>query len=188
MLKGALARRYAQALFEVALNDSLDRIEQELKAVTQITREEEVNQVLNHPHISAANKKSVMDKVMGDQWGETVRNFLFLLIDRRRQDILPFVQQEFSKMADGKRQIVEAKLASAKVLNADQEERLKQTLEKKTGKQVRIVKELRPELIGGVLIQIGDQVIDGTVAYALKRMREELQKDSEYEPQEVGVN
>lgn len=187
MLKGALARRYAQALFEVAQQGSLDKIAEEFKEVAQIAQHEDVAHVLNHPHISASDKKAVMDKLLNQSWGETMRNFVFLLIDHRRQDVLLDIETEFSKMVDEKQQVVEVKLASAAPLSAEQEERLKETLTKRVGKKVRMIKELRPELIGGVLLQIGDQVMDGSVAHALTKMREDLHKNSGYEPQEVGV-
>lgn len=188
MLKDALARRYAQALFEVAENHSFDQIEKELNEVIQFAQTEEVNYVLNHPHISQTDKKATMDKLMEGQWGEIMRNFVFLLIDHRRQDLLPFIQKIFGKMADKKRGIVEAKLISAAPLAAEQEQEIEKALTAKTGKSIRVIKEVRPELIGGLLLQIGDQVMDGTVAHALKKIRQDLQKESGYEPQEVGVN
>jgi F-type H+-transporting ATPase subunit delta len=71
-------------------------------------------------------------------------------------------------------------------LSAPQLNDLKQAIGRMTGKDVRIVSEVRAELIGGVLVQVGDRVMDGTVAHALNRMREDLLKTSE-KPKEVGV-
>ena len=177
MLKGALARRYAQALFEIAVQGELDKIEGELRELTNLIQTNaEVAHVLYHPHISLSDKKSLMDKLLAGQLSKTVRHFLYLLIDRRRQNLLPDIQKEFKKLADQARNIVEAKVASAMELTPSQEERLQKELVRITGKNVRMVKEVRPELIGGVLVQIGDRVIDGTVAYKLQRMRESLSK------------
>lgn len=188
MLNGALARRYAQALFDIAAGTSLDQVEQELRAVTELIEgNPEVAHVLHHPHVSLTTKKSILDKVLQDQTGDTVRHFLYLLIDRRRQNLLPLIQKEFNRLADEARRVVEAKVASATELSPDQEQRLKQKLVKLTGKDVRLVTEVRPELIGGVLVQVGDRVMDGSVAYALNRMREELRKAGGKEPQEIGV-
>ncbi|WP_206811212.1 F0F1 ATP synthase subunit delta [Paradesulfitobacterium ferrireducens] len=189
MLSGALARRYAQALFELAVEtDSLDQIQEELQGLTELVQSNtEVEQVLYHPHISLTEKKSLMDKLVGDQVGETVRNFLHLLIDRRRQNLLPLIVREFTQLADDKRQVIEAKVLSAVSLTPSQEERLKKELSRLTGKDVRLVSELRPELIGGVMVQVGDRVFDGTVAHSLERMREELRKTPEKEPQGIGV-
>jgi F-type H+-transporting ATPase subunit delta len=176
MLKGALARRYAQALFEIAFQtNNLDGIEAELKDLTGLIEQNtEVAHVLYHPHISLTEKKELMEKLFAGHLSETVRHFLHLLIDRRRQNLLPDIVREFTLLADQARNIVEARVTSASPLSEGQETRLQSELVRITGKKVRIVKEVNPELIGGVLVQIGDRVIDGTVAYKLLRIRQSL--------------
>lgn len=175
MLKGAIAHRYAQALFDIAAQDNLDAIEAELQELTQLIEENaEVAHVLYHPHISLSEKKDLMNKIFAGQLSVTVRNFLNLLIDRRRQNYLPDIARDFSRLADGARNIVEAKVSSAIPLSEIQEQRLLGELARITGKNVRMVKEVRPELIGGVMVQIGDRVMDGTVAFKLQRIRQSL--------------
>lgn len=188
MLIGAVARRYAQALFEIASEGSLEQVETELRFLTALISDNvEVRQVLHHPHIALSEKKSLMDKLLGDQVGSTVRKFLFLLIDRRRQNLLPMIEREFISLADEQRQVVEARVSSARALTADQQGRLTEQLRRLTGKQVRVVSELQPELIGGIMVQIGDRVMDGSVAHALDRIRLELSKNEQREPQGIGV-
>jgi len=175
MLKGAIAHRYAQALFDIAVQENLDRVEAELQELTQcVDQNPEVAHVLYHPHISLTEKKEIMNKIFADQLSVTVRNFLNLLIDRRRQNYLAEITQEFSRLADEARNIVEAQVYSAVPLSEAQEARLKEQLMRMTGKNVRMIKEVCPELIGGVRVKIGDRVIDGTVAYKLKQMRQSL--------------
>jgi len=187
MINGSLARRYSQALFEIASETGLDQIDADLRGLTKMVEENgEVKDTLLHPHISLSDKKSIMDKLMGEEFGDITRRFLYLLIDRRRAYLLPFIQREFTRLADEARQVVEAKVASAIELSASQLDDLKKAIIRMTGKDVRLVSEVRAELIGGVLIQIGDRVIDGTIAHALEKMRENLRKNSD-KPQEVGV-
>ncbi|MDR3543060.1 MAG: ATP synthase F1 subunit delta [Desulfosporosinus sp.] len=187
MINGALVRRYSQALFNIASETSLDPIDNDLRELTKLVEENsEVKSVLLHPHISLEEKKSVMDKLLGEDFGATTRHFLYLLIDKKRESLLPFIQREFTRLADEARQVVEAKVASAMALSASQLDDLKQAIGRKTGKDVRIVSEVRAELIGGILIQVGDSVMDGTIAHALERMRVDLRRNSE-KPQEVGV-
>lgn len=175
MLKGALARRYAQALFEIGVQSDLDTIEAELQELTKLIEQNaEVAHVLYHPHIPLSEKKSLMEKLFAGQLNVSVRNFLYLLIDRRRQNYLPDITREFTLLADQARNIVEAKVASATPLSESQEKRLQKELARMTGKEVRMVKEVCPELIGGVLVQIGDRVMDGTVAFKLQRIRQSL--------------
>jgi len=188
MINGALARRYSQALFEIASETSLDLVDGDLRELTKLVEEnEEVRNVLLHPHISFKNKKAVMDELLGKEFGKTTRNFLHLLIDKRRENLLPDIQREFTKLADEARKVVEAKIVSAVELSAPQLDNLKKVIgSMMTGKDIRVIRDVRPELIGGVLIQVGDRVMDGTVAHALNRMRVGLRKTSE-KPQEVGV-
>ncbi|AFQ46363.1 ATP synthase F1 subunit delta [Desulfosporosinus meridiei] len=187
MINGSLARRYSQALFEIASETGLDQIDADLSELTKMVEENgEVKDTLLHPHISLSDKKSIMDKLMGDSFGDITRRFLYLLIDRRRADLLPAIQREFTRLADEARQVVEAKVASAIELSATQLDELKKAIVRMTGKEVRLVSEVRAELIGGVLIQIGDRVLDGTVAHSLEKMRENLRRNSD-KPQEVGV-
>ncbi len=187
MINGSLARRYSQALFEIARESSLDSIDNDLRELTKLVEENaEVKGVMLHPHISLSVKKSIMEKLLGEDFGEVTRRFFYLLIDRKRESLLPLIQREFTRLADEARQVVEAKVASAIELSATQLDDLKKAIKQMTGKEVRIISEVRAELIGGVLVQVGDRVMDGTIAHALNRMRVELRRNSE-KPQEVGV-
>ncbi|HVJ49219.1 F0F1 ATP synthase subunit delta [Desulfitobacterium sp.] len=172
MLKGALARRYAKALFEIGVQQDLNQVETDLQQLTGLIAENaEVAHLLYHPHISLTEKKAIMDKLFSGSMSDTVRHFFYLLIDKRRENLLPDIQREFMLLADQARNIVEARISSAAPLSKSQEERLHKELDRITGKNVRMVKEVRPELIGGVIVQIGDQVMDGTVAYKLSQIR-----------------
>ncbi|OLN33938.1 ATP synthase F1 subunit delta [Desulfosporosinus metallidurans] len=187
MINGSLARRYSQALFEIASETSLDPIDTDLRELTKLVEENaEVKNALLHPHISLSVKKSIMDKLLGEDFGEITRRFFYLLIDRKRENLLPLIQREFTRLADEARQVVEAKVTSAIELSASQLDELKKAIGRLTGKDVRIISEVRGELIGGVLVQVGDRVMDGTIAHALNKMREDLRRTSE-KPQEVGV-
>lgn len=177
MLKGALARRYAQALFELALQQDLNQIENELGQLTGLIEgNAEVAHLLYHPHISLSEKKAIMDKLLSGNLSDTVRRFFYLLIDKRRETLLPDIEREFKLLADQSRNIVEARIASASPLSEIQEERLHQELVRITGKDVRMIKEVRPELIGGIMVQIGDRVMDGTVANKLSQIRLSLNR------------
>ena len=188
MINGSLARRYSQALFEIASETkSLDPIDKELRELTKLVEEnEEVKTVLLHPHISLKDKKSVMDKLLGEEFGDTVRHFLYLLIDRKRENVLSDIQREFALLVDEAHNVLEAKVVSAVELSDSQLDELKKSLGVMTKKSIRIVKEVRTELIGGILVQLGDHVLDGTIAHSLNRMRDNLRKNSD-KPQEVGV-
>ena len=180
MINGSLSRRYARALFEIASETSLDLVDKDLGELAAIVNtNKEVKRVLLHPHISPKNKKTVIDQLMGDSYGEVTRKFFHLLIDRKRESFLPFIQKEFARLVDEARGVVEAKVASAVKLDDAQIEGLKKAIRQATKKDVRLISNVRAELIGGVRIQIGDSLIDGSVAHALERMRGELRRNAE---------
>jgi len=188
MLNGALARRYAQALFELADQMKvLDQIVAELRDFNDLlARNQEMRYVLNHPNISLTAKKDILKKVC-PTYSDITLHFIYLLIDRRRQNLLALISKEFSRMADRARQIVEVKITSAVVLEPQQEEQISLMLREKTSSTIRLVTAVDETLIGGAKLQIGDRVIDGTVRAALKKIREELKKASTQPQQEVGV-
>ncbi|NLL53045.1 MAG: F0F1 ATP synthase subunit delta [Peptococcaceae bacterium] len=190
MLTGVLARRYAQALFELAMEMSvLDQIESELRFLDNLILEhKDLKYILSHPGIEVSSKKEILAKILDNNVSEISKHFLYLLIDRRRQNILTMVLREFTRLANNVRNLVEAKVVSAISLSPEQEEKFKQVISKLTGKNVQLITEINPQLIGGAKIQIGDQVIDGTITAALSKLRQELIKASYKPQQEVGVS
>ena len=119
---------------------------------------------------------------------EITKHFLYLLIDRRRHNLVGLIQREFQRLADKDRNIIEAKVISATVLSSDHKHKLEQAIGAMTGKNVRMLTEVKSDLIGGAKLQIGDRVMDGSIATALNKIREELRKSSYKPQQEVGVS
>ncbi|AFV03905.1 ATP synthase delta chain [Dehalobacter sp. UNSWDHB] len=190
MLNGALAHRYAQALFELAVEMSvLDQIDKELHDLAEIVAQNnELKVLLNHPNIEAETKKKVLAKILDDTVSDMTSHFVYLLIDRRRQNLLSLVQREFARLANEARNLIEAKVTSATALTPAQEEKLKEMIARSTGKNVRLLSEVNPTLIGGAKLQVGDRVMDGSITTALSKIRDELKKTSLKPQQEVGVN
>ncbi len=190
MLSGALARRYAQALFELAVEMSvLNRIDNEMKTISELfNNNKELKYILNHPNVDDESKKDVLGKIFEESMSDMTKHFVYLLIDRRRHNLLSHIQREFTRLADKALNIVEARVISATLLTSNQEEKLKKVIADTTGKNVRLLTEVKSDFIGGAKLQIGDCVMDGSISTALLKMREELRKSSYIPQQEVGVN
>jgi len=176
MISGAVARRYAQALYDIAIDtNALDSFEAELKVLTDgIEQYPEIQKVLYNPRISPEDKKDLMKQVFTGQFSDLIQNFLDMVIDRRRQNFIIDIYKEFQLLADNSRNIVEAQVKSAIELRESQQNQLQNNLSKLTGKSIRLVAEVDPSLIGGVVVKIGDRVIDGSVAGRLAKLRETL--------------
>lgn len=176
MLKGAVAGRYAEALYDIAVRDNaVDRIEQELKSLEVILKEsEDLQKVLFHPQITADDKKELLEKVFSGKISPVTANFLALLVDRRRETFFGDITAEFVKRANEGRNTVTASVTSAVELNDAEKAGMDKTLAKMTGKTVQVSYSVDPSLVGGVVVRIGDKIIDGSVKTRLCDMRERL--------------
>lgn len=176
MLKGAVAGRYAEALYEIAVEKNMvDKLEEELRAVVNLLEEEPgLKKVLFHPRITAAEKKDVLKALLEDRISPVAMNFLCLVIDRQRETYLADIVEVFVDYANKARNIADVEVTSAVELGKDERKRLVKALGKMTGKEVRVNYSVDPSLIGGVVVRIGDKVIDGSIKTRLESMKEHL--------------
>ncbi|MTI83593.1 MAG: ATP synthase F1 subunit delta [Firmicutes bacterium] len=180
MLKGAVAGRYAEALYEIAVaNEVVDKTEEELRAVVNLLEEEpDLKKVLYHPRITATQKKDVLKAVLEDKISQVAMNFLCLIVDRQREVYLASMLEVFVDYANRARNISDVEVTSAIELSKEDQKRLINVLGKVTGKEVRVSYSVDPSLIGGVVARIGDKVIDGSVKSRLESLREHLRQIS----------
>ncbi len=176
MLRGAVARRYAQALYEIAVDKkSLDALEEELKAVSAVVESERgLQQILFHPQITVSEKRQVLKELFEGRISETTLNFLYLLVDRHREAYLSGIVEEFIILANAARNMVDAKVISAKALSKAQKKELANVLNRLAGKEVNPEYAVDASLIGGLVVRIGDKVIDGSVKYKLEALKTRL--------------
>jgi F-type H+-transporting ATPase subunit delta len=177
MLSGALAKRYARALFDLTTQMKIaDQVDTELTEFSSLLdSNREMRSVLNHPNVGLSKKKDIVSKVCSG-YSKTTLNFIFLLIESRRQNLAGPVSREFSRMADEVRGVTEVLLTSAVPLTEQQDKELMKILETQTGGKIRLITTVDPELIGGAKLRIGDTVMDGTVRTALQSMHNDLRK------------
>ncbi|MBM4358169.1 MAG: F0F1 ATP synthase subunit delta [Deltaproteobacteria bacterium] len=173
----AIARRYARAVFELGRDtNTLESL------VTDMTRlaeayasSAELREIDRLPNISDAARRAVLSE-LGKAFGasEAAINTVALLADRQRLSLLPDVAALLSEMGDEHAGVVRATVRSAKKLAPAYVTRLADRIAQVTGKKVVITTEEDPSLIAGVVAQIGDRVIDGTVRGRLDRLAESL--------------
>jgi len=180
MLKGAVSGRYAEALYELAARDGMvDQVEEELKTINGIVRDSiELQKVLFHPRITAAEKKDFLKNLFADKLSRITENFLFLLVDKQREVFLDDIVSVFTELANRARNVVRAEVTSAVELNKEEKKKLGDVLNRLTGSTVKTVFAVDPALLGGVVVRIGDRVIDGSLRTRLAVMREHLRQIS----------
>ncbi|NJM98313.1 MAG: F0F1 ATP synthase subunit delta [Phormidesmis sp. RL_2_1] len=168
---------YAQALLSVAQSkNQVDEISQVAADILSLLKEsEEFSAFLANPVADKDVKKGVLKKVLGDESNQQMKNFLMLLVDKNRIYLTEPILQQFQSQVRELRQTVLATVTSAIELTDEQKETVKQKVLGMTGAQsVELESSIDPELIGGVIIKIGSQVLDASVRGQLRRISLQL--------------
>ncbi len=179
MLKKSIAMGYAQALFEVAdENGVADDVEKDLEGIKELLRtNKKFRDILYHPSIIKDAKKDIINKTIGPRCSNKwVRNLLFLLIEKRRERILDSLADMFKEVAGRVRGVTHIKVQSAFPLTDSRLGRLKENLEKLAKKEVELETEINKDIIGGMVIRMGNKIIDGSVINHLKNLKKNLSK------------
>jgi F-type H+-transporting ATPase subunit delta len=176
MLKGAVSSRYAEALYNVAVAQKIiDQAEEEIKlVVSTIESVDELRKILEHPLITIEEKKGIVAEIFKNKISAIILNFLYLLIDNHRQFYLKDIFLAFVELVNSARKIIQAEVTSAVDLNETEKEKLSGVIQNFTGKKVEPVFKVDPTIIGGVILRIGDKVIDGSIKSKLNSLREHL--------------
>jgi ATP synthase F1 delta subunit len=169
------ARRYAEAAFEIAERD--DSMEAWLAAMA--TAEErlagpDATRLLSNPAIPASSRIEVLDRLLAGDVDGVQRNLLALLVRRGRFEQLPAVIREFTRLYREREGIVEAHVTASTTLDDSELEALRARLQTMTGKRIELQQTTDPELLGGIQVRVGDQLIDGSVKGRLERLRTDL--------------
>lgn len=172
----ALASRYAAALFEAARDsDSVDKVESDLGLITySLKTMPNLQHVLSHPLIPGDKKKEIAAEIFRGKVEGITLDFLGLLIDKRREDLMEVVEQEYVRFANDFRGVLPAMVTSAIPLTADEQRALSAKLEVFTGKKVELQLSEDASIIGGIVVKIGDTIIDGSVKGYLASLRDRL--------------
>lgn len=181
MTLNAIARRYANALFDVVRRtNGIDRTEQELNGIRDlVASHDDLRRVFDSPLVPAPKKRAIVDAVLGASSGLSgeVRRLLEMLADRDRLVALPAIVAAFSERAMQSRQIVAAEVTTAVPLPQGKRETLAAALGRATGGAVTMTEKVDPSIIGGVIAKVGSVVFDGSVTRQLARMREQLRNE-----------
>lgn len=169
------ARRYAEAAFEVAMRDgTLEAWRAELDLAAGIVSDERVLDVLANPAIPAEKRGSVLEDVLGRNVSRPVLNLIQLMLKRGRIELLPRVAAEFRRLDDDRQGITHATAISAAPLEPDEIRALTARLEQSTGDRIALDVQVDPSLLGGIVVRVGDRMIDGSVRGRLERLRNQL--------------
>lgn len=169
------ARRYAEAAFEVALrDDTVDVWRTELDGAAEIVAVERIGRALADPSIPLQTRTATADATFGPLVGRQVLNLIGLMLRRSRIQEMPRLAAEFRRLDDARRGVTRATATGAAALTASEIEALTLRLEQFTGGRVELDVQVDPSLLGGVVVRVGDRLIDGSVRSRLERLRNQL--------------
>jgi F-type H+-transporting ATPase subunit delta len=179
-MASAVANRYAHALVDIVMEPAsplkpADAVAQ-LAAVDALIQESlDLRTALATPAIPTSRKRAVMGKLL-DRTGASplIRNFLYVVINHRRIDLIGDVRQAFELLLDERLGFVRAEVSSAAPLNAVLTAGLESRLAQLTGKKMRLRFDVDPTLVGGVIARIGSTVYDGSVRGELQELGRKL--------------
>jgi len=171
-----IAKRYAQALIQIAEeNNALELYEKELKEVISVINDNpDLYSAWNSKRVISEKKKEIISEAFRKKVCNNILHFLFLLIDKRRETYLFSILKEYGNMSDTVRNIINADVRTAVQLTDKDFHKLKAKLSAMTGKNVRLRVHIDPTLIGGLVVKIGDQVIDGSVIKRLAILKKRI--------------
>jgi F-type H+-transporting ATPase subunit delta len=169
------ARRYAEAIFQIAERDeNVEKWLEQLDTVAIAAADEELDRLLENPHVPVEERISAIETPLGADKVPQMASLLNLLLRRRRIELLPRIAQEFRRQYNVREGIVEATATSAAELDTNELAALRTRLEQMTGGKVELTTSVDPSLLGGVQVRLGDTLIDGSVRGRLERLRNRL--------------
>ena len=178
MIEGSLARRYAKALFQLAVAENKeDAVAAELVGFTEVFAQPELNHVLNDPAFSRQRRKGIVSRIARElQLSPLVTHFLELLIERDRLGFLPAIVERYRRMLDEKKGQTEARVITPGALEAADLKRLGATLAKISGKKIILNQETDASLIGGAVVHLEGKIYDGSVRAQLEKMKKQVEQ------------
>ena len=181
MTDNSVARRYAGALFALSKKEggsAIDSRGERLAAIAQAMREEpKLGVILKSPVISIAEKKAllaaILDKLDADQ---ILRNFCNLLADKERLGSLYDIAEWYKILHDETRGILRGRVTTAIKLAPEKQAEMKDALNKKFGKDLELTFHVEPEILGGMVLAVGDRLMDSSLRAQLGALRETLRR------------
>ncbi len=176
MISAVLSRRYAHALLNLSQRKGdLKQTHQDLESVARVFRKDpRMRRFFEAPNIARTEKESFLVKSWKPKLNRNVYGLLVLLLRRRRYDHLVSIAAEFHKLSEDAQGITRAVIRTAVPISDGQADALTGALGRRTGRTVTLTREIDPALIGGAAVSLDHQVIDGTLAMQLWRLRRQL--------------
>jgi len=169
------ARVYAEALFEVGRDKGkLDVLQQQLaQFADEVDRNRELQVFFFSPYLSTAEKQEGIERAISGAEPELV-NFLELLVDKHRMTEVFRIRRELDELWKQENRRLDVTVTSAVELDPAVVEKIGQEVERQTGEKVDLSSRVDPEILGGIVLQVGNMVLDASIRSRLEKLRKSV--------------
>ena len=176
MREPTIARNYAEALFELGERlGETDRFADVLSGLAiAVASDQRIRIVLESPRVPKATKQRVLERALRDVAPEPFLRFLAAVIKRGRQGLLLHIEREYGILVDEKYNRVHAGITMARVPDETLRASVVAKLKEVTGKEVIPHFREDPAILGGIILRLGDRIIDGSVRRRMMRLKRQL--------------
>ncbi len=174
MAADSSARRHAQAVFQIAREqDTLDKWQADLDEIASAFGDPDLGRVLESPRIRPDQKQELAGQRLAGL-DPLARNLASLLVSKGRVGLAGDITGEYRALMDDHRGVGAAEVITAVPLDSDAEKRIVDQMSKAMGKRIMLTSSVDPDIVGGIVIKIGDRLIDGSTRTKLSAMRNSL--------------
>lgn len=170
----AQARRYAQAVFQIAREaDTLDRWQADLSGLGHLERENILIRALEMPNLVTSDKARLVSELFPDM-NPLALNLVCLLAEKGRVGLLPAILEEYQRLLDAHRGIQRAEVITAVPLDDEARTQIERQLAATTGKTMVITTRVDPDIVGGIVARFDGKVLDGSTRSRLETLKKEI--------------
>jgi F-type H+-transporting ATPase subunit delta len=170
-----IAEVYARALYEVAQDqDKLDEIHEQLGAFADAVGENiDLARFFFSPYFSTEDKKDALHKAV-EGADDAVMNFLEALIERHRMPVIFRIRDRFHELWEEERKLLPVEITSAVELDEKTVQEIGETIGKQVERKVELSSRVDPEILGGVVLRVGNFVLDASIRHRLEQLRKQV--------------
>jgi F-type H+-transporting ATPase subunit delta len=179
LIMSKVSKRYAKALLSLGKEDGkFQQYGEELKDFSSFFQQNlDFGQAISSPVFTLEDRKNVLSVVLAkSRYSQTVKNFLHLLLDKNRIGAVHAIHAYYKKLTDEVANIARAEVITPMPLNENLRKRVERVLEELTSRKVKMETREDKALIGGIVVKIGDLVLDGSIKTQLKGLKESLKR------------
>lgn len=171
-----VANRYAISLFQAGIElKKIEQFHRELNFMGKILEKElKLFNILKHPRISKDEKKNIINEIFEENVSKEIKNFFYIIIDKRREGSLIDIVDEFNNEYNEFKNIVNVEAITAVKMEESAKGKLVKTLEEKMNKNIILTNKIDKSIIGGVILKLDHKFIDNTLKNQLENMNTQI--------------